>query len=79
MLSSKLKLFAAANILGRLVDCKHRNLNVYDYVRDDGSIEAGETPTRIRLCLDCGATQRYRVTREPEEWCIPWIWREHKS
>lgn len=74
----------------------HKNLNAYDYVRNDGALDElvgsdnfkhrqkiKENMTGLRICLDCGATQRYKLldplcilsTSEKEPWCLPWMWR----
>lgn len=77
-------------LLRKLRICKHENVNVYEYVRNDGGLDdliACDNYTRrrdikssftgMRFCLQCGATQRFQL-RDPlngEPWLAPWIWR----
>lgn len=84
-------------LLRKLRDCKHQNTNAYDYIRNDGHIEELVAQddhkrrqdikshlTGMRFCLQCGATQRYRLRdplainegAEKEPWLAPWIWRK---
>jgi hypothetical protein len=84
-------------LLIKLRKCKHTNTNAYDYIRNDGLVEdlvsrdsykqrqeIKEHLTGMRFCLDCGATQRFRL-RDPlalyeqkEPWLAPWIWRDNQ-
>lgn len=61
------------SILKKLKNCKHKNVNAYNYVRDDGILDdiinaddykrrdyLEQHLTGMRFCLDCGATQRFK-------------------
>lgn len=85
------------SVLKKLRDCRHENMNVFDYIRDDSVLdelfnrddyeqrqEVRDHLTGMRFCLNCGATQRFRLRdplaittgAEKEPWLAPWIWRK---
>jgi hypothetical protein len=85
------------SLLSKLRACQHKNTNAYDYIRNDGMLDEmliqddyrrrqqiRDHMTGMRFCLDCGATQRYRLwdplsitnPDEREPWLAPWLWRK---
>jgi hypothetical protein len=62
------------SLLKALKSCVHLNQNTYIRDYGDPETQAKMPKTHLDVCLDCGATRRWKIgDREP--WMLPWVWR----